>query len=219
MFCSAAAAASWPGLVWRSVGGGLEIPVNNTRHYERMEFCGIMYNVWYFIKRNCQEKLLKISKEEITIFINNLPLAVVCQCWVMRRRHCCSLALCMCSHFIWWNFSTILSSLLSTLHEWLIYLTWLILVSGLAPADIPPGPGRAKCLHHVMLSCAGGDWITGLASCFRGQLTGPRLWLWYNWNWRSWPAWLEVAIMARWSCQLCQTYNQTWNNKLKWLES
>ena len=89
VFCSAAAAASRPGLVWRSVGGGLEIPVNNTRHYERMEFCGIMYIIWYFIKRNCQEKLLKISKEEITIFINNLPLAVVCQCWVMRRRHCC----------------------------------------------------------------------------------------------------------------------------------
>ena len=38
-----------------------------------------MYNIWYFIKRNCQEKLLKISKEEITIFINNFPLAVVCQ--------------------------------------------------------------------------------------------------------------------------------------------
>ena len=107
VFCSAAAAASWPGLVWRSVGGGLEIPVNNTRHYERMEFCGIMYLIWYFIKRNCQEKLLKISKEEITIFINNLPLAVVCQCWVMRRRHCCWLK----PILSWWNFSTLISTL------------------------------------------------------------------------------------------------------------
>ena len=103
----------------------------------------------------------------------------------------------MCSHLIWWNFSTILSSLLSTLHEWLIYLTWLILVSGLAPAPSSrhsswSRPSQVSASCHAFLCRWRLNHGSGILASGE-QVTGPRLW--YNWNWKSWPAWLEVVIM------------------------
>ena len=118
---------------------------------------------------------------------------------------------------IWWNLSTILSSLLSTLHEWLIYLTWLILVSGLAPAPSSrhsswSRPSQVSASCHAFLCRWRLNHGSGILASGE-QVTGPRLW--YNWNWKSWPAWLEVAIMLGGHVNYYVNHNQTSNNKLK----